>query len=218
MQPADEAPEWRTLAELCAEVRRLSDLVATRAIDDAVRGDAAGVIAGVSRTLTDAPDRDKLADMHSRPHLGLVYSDQPAPLDVTDGEYLEFDPFSVVGGLLHPASMGLRLTWEDGVVVGRVTLTNTHAGPPERVHGGIVAAVVDEVMSMCNRVKGRRAMTASLTIDYRAAAPLGVELEFRATTVSDEGRKVTVACTGTTPEGVFAEATGLFIRPRPETP
>lgn len=216
MQLADETPEWRSLAELSAELRRLNDLVATRAIDDARRGELARAVAAWAGSVESAPERDKQADMQTRPHLDLVYRDQPAPLDVGDGEALEFDPFSVIGGSLHPASMDVRFSWEGGEAVGRVTVTDSHSGPPERVHGGVVAAIVDEVMGVCNRVLGRRAFTASLSVDFRAAAPVGVELEFRARTVAEDGRKITIACTGTTPEGVFAEATGLFVRPRPE--
>jgi len=167
-----------------------------------------------AESMEHGPVRDKLVDFEIVPHVTAIYQGETEPMNVADGEAIEFDPFSFVGGVKHPASMGMRFHMDRGEAVGRATISPSYAGPPERVHGGAVASMVDETMGILNRVSSRRAFTASLTVDYRNPAPLGTEIEFRARDVSDDGRKVHIACIGTGPDGVFAEAKGLFIRPR----
>ena len=89
-------------------------------------------------------------------------------------------------------------------------------GPPGRVHGGVLAVVIDELMGTVNRMVGQRAFTARLEIDFRAPAPIETELTFRAWLHDQAGRKVTMRADGRAHGGVFVEAEGLFVIPRPE--
>jgi acyl-CoA thioesterase FadM len=84
------------------------------------------------------------------------------------------------------------------------------------VHGGIQGLIVDEVMGALNRMLGRQAFTARLTINLRAPAPLDVELRFHAWIDQVDGRKITIKCTGESPDGVFLESDGLFITRKDE--
>ena len=86
------------------------------------------------------------------------------------------------------------------------------AGPPERVHGGIQALIIDEVMGALNRMRGRQAFTAYLKVDYRGPAPLGVPVTFTAWVHNTERRKITLLGFGEGPDGRFMEAEGLFIQ------
>ena len=47
-----------------------------------------------------------------------------------------------------------------------------HEGPPGHIHGGIVAALLDEAMSKLNRPLNVLAMTRHMEIDYLRPAPL----------------------------------------------
>ena len=147
------------------------------------------------------------------PHLAAIYSGQYTPLELEDGDPIEFDPFSVAGGEYHPAAIGLSFFKEsDESVIGQGTIDPMFAGPPERVHGGVQALIIDEVMGALNRMRGRQAYTAYLKVSYKGPAPLEVPVTFRAWVHSIDGRKITLMGTGDGPEGRFMEAEGLFIQ------
>ena len=62
-------------------------------------------------------------------------------------------------------------------------------GPPGRVHGGQVAAVLDEVVGFAAFVAGAPGLTVSLTVRYHKATPHSTPLEVRARLDRVEGRK-----------------------------
>jgi hypothetical protein len=184
--------------------------------DDALERLAVEIDALTARFATGTP-RDKFEDMQTRPHLQQLYAGIHAPLDLEVGDPIEFDPFSIAGGQFHPASIGLEFRKESETsVTGTGVIDPMFAGPPERVHGGIQALVVDEVMGALNRMLGRQAFTARLTVNYRNPAPLGVPVTFRSWLGGVDGRKITLLATGEGPDGLFMEADGLFISRRPE--
>jgi len=128
------------------------------------------------------------------------------------GEQLEFDPFSVGGGRFHPCSIGFELRREgDSSVTATTIVDPMFQGPPGRVHGGVVALIVDEVMASVNRVMGQRAFTAKLSLNLRAAAPTGTPLLFRAWLRERRGRKIMIDVEGRTDAGVFVDGEALFI-------
>ena len=89
------------------------------------------------------------------------------PLPVAVGDAVEFDPFSPGGGRLHPAAVGMDIRRDgDTAVVASVRVDPMFQGPPGRVHGGILAVLIDELMGTVNRMIGQRAYTARLAIDY----------------------------------------------------
>jgi len=53
-----------------------------------------------------------------------------------------------------------------------VQLDRMHEGPPGHIHGGIVAALLDEAMSKLNRPLNVLAMTRHMEVDYLRPAPL----------------------------------------------
>jgi acyl-coenzyme A thioesterase PaaI-like protein len=74
-------------------------------------------------------------------------------------------------------------------LVARCTLTPSFGGPPGRVHGGQVAALLDEVVGFAAFAAGAPGMTVSLTVSYRRATPHSTPLEVRARLDRMEGRK-----------------------------
>jgi acyl-coenzyme A thioesterase PaaI-like protein len=123
-------------------------------------------------------------------------------------------PYSPVIGVVNPVAPPLVVrALEDRSVEGRVTMRAIHEGPPGAVHGGWVAALLDQMLGHANAAAGAHGMTAELTIRYRRPTPYGVALLLRARTDSVDGRQV--RCSGEVEaDGVVtAEATALFIRP-----
>ncbi len=123
-------------------------------------------------------------------------------------------PYSPLIGRLNPLAPPAEFRHEDGRVIGEVTLGPAYCGPPHHVHGGVVAALMDELLGTVNVVNGLGAMTGRLTIHYRAATPLGVPLRLEASHTGSEGRKVYAEGRILDGERLLVEAEGLFIRPR----
>ena len=205
--------DWSALENAAAALRRMNEAVTAHYVEDVELHRLANALQHIASSYESTPRRDKETDMRTRPQLDRLYAGEHAPLDVADGEAVEFDPFSFVGGAFHPSAMGIRFHCDGDAAVGVVTLAPAFAGPPMRAHGGAVAALVDETMGALNRIQGRRAYTASLKIDFRGPAPIGEVLEFRARLTSEDGRKIHVGCTGRSDDGLFCEAGGIFVTP-----
>ena len=206
---------WEATERAARAARGLNVAISGRAIDDGDLDGLADELERLASRFGDHAMRDKLGDMMTRPHLARLYNGESGPLELEVGDAIEFDPFSIAGGELHPASIGLVFRKESAeVVVATGSIDPMFAGPPERVHGGVQALIVDEVMGALNRMLGRQAFTARLTVNYRGPAPLGVPVTFRAWVDQVDGRKITILATGEGPDGLFMEADGLFIARR----
>lgn len=129
-----------------------------------------------------------------------------------DGAFLDMFEDSPVSGSANPLTMGLKIATFPDRAVGRVTLLAGWQGAPGRAHGGVAAAIVDEVLGAMLPVLRVVAFTGELTIRFVAPTPMGVPLEFTAHKTGDDGgRKIYLACEGVGPEGVFVTATSTFI-------
>lgn len=110
----------------------------------------------------------------------------------------------------NPIAPPLTLTVEEGCARGRVETSAVFYGPPGRVHGGVVATLLDHTMGSMLNLLGRASYTARLTIDYLSPAPLGAALDLAAGIERAEGRRTftwgTIHADGT----LIAHANGLF--------
>ena len=203
---------WDALAKTAEATRRLNRAITGRRIPDESLEEIAQVVESLAARFESGTERNKLDDMLTRPHLAAIYAGQHTPLDLQAGGEIEFDPFSIAGGNLHPASIGLSFIKESDEKVSCTGIIDPmFAGRPERVHGVVQALSIDEVIGALNRMRGRQAYTANLKVDYRGPAPLGVPVTFTAWVHNTEGRKITLMGLGDGPEGRFMEAQGLFI-------
>lgn len=120
-------------------------------------------------------------------------------------------PYSPISGRRNPIAPPIRM-WRDGDEVrGEVVFSPTYAGPPNAVHGGIVAAVFDEVLAMANIVSGTAGFTGTLTIKYHAKTPLNTPIELWAANLRQDGRKQISRGEMRLDGKVIASAEGLFI-------
>lgn len=108
-----------------------------------------------------------------------------------------------------PAS--LTVDPEADLVRGEVLFGAAFEGAPGIVHGGFVAAVLDEALGLACIFSGTQGMTAELTTRYRHHTPVATRLRVEARLVSVEGRKIRT--TGEIYHGdiAVAEGSGLFI-------
>ena len=116
-------------------------------------------------------------------------------------------------GVDHPTGLRVRVFKEHGGVVSPIVVPKVYEGPPGAVHGGIVAAYLDEVLgASCVAASGRVSVTGELTVRYVRPVPSETPLLGRARAV-DNGRHadadgvLEILATGE----VVATARGRFV-------
>jgi acyl-coenzyme A thioesterase PaaI-like protein len=112
------------------------------------------------------------------------------------------------------AEAGLHLVTrlEGDLLKASYTFATRHAGAPGIAHGGLVAAVVDDVCGFSLFVIKKPAVTRKLEIEYLKPVLVGVPYDIVAKVERSEGRKVFVSCEGTSPEGVLTfRGDALFV-------
>jgi acyl-coenzyme A thioesterase PaaI-like protein len=92
-----------------------------------------------------------------------------------------------------------------------VTFGPAYEGPPGHVHGGLVAAMFDELLGFAQLSPG---FTAYLHVNYRKPTPLNTPLSLTAWVESIERRKRVVRGECRAGDVLLSDAEGLFIAPR----
>ncbi len=120
-------------------------------------------------------------------------------------------PYSPISGRRNPLAPPIKL-WRDGKNIrGEAIFGPSYAGPPNSVHGGVIAAVFDEVLAMANVISGEAGFTGTLKIRYHAKTPLDTPIELFAENVRRDGRKQLCQGEMRVDGKVTASAEGLFI-------
>jgi acyl-coenzyme A thioesterase PaaI-like protein len=90
-------------------------------------------------------------------------------------------------------------------------------GPPESVHGGAIAAVLDEAMGAVCWMNGHPVVGARITINYLHMTPLGFTGQVESWIEQIERRKIFIKSRLSDENGrVHAEGEALFIELPPE--
>lgn len=198
---ADETPaeviahETSVWGPLAAAARELVDAcVMSDVADDEVRAAQADIEAAVAR---------------------LNASRRPQTLGLTHSPNGRRRPWgNPVIGLRNPAAPPLTVTTTpDGRAESSFHCGAPFEGPPGLVHGGVVSMLLDQVLGHAVGANGRPGMTGTLTIVYRQGTPLG-DLQVKAWVEKREAVKIWAKGQVIGPNGVTAEAEGLFIVPR----
>lgn len=118
-----------------------------------------------------------------------------------------------VCGTENPNSIGVQwAVCDDKSIFGRATLNDKQQGPPNHVHGGASAAMLDEAMGAAVWQAGHMAMSVNLNINYRQPIPLDVPVQVTAIVASKNGRKIITRGEIQLPDNVVAvEASGIFV-------
>ena len=121
-----------------------------------------------------------------------------------------FDHSPIIG-MANPIAPPMRVQRFDDRVEALVTFGSAYEGPPNSVHGGMVAAAFDELLGMAQSLGGNPGMTGMLTVRYRKPTPLHRELRFEGTLDRVDGRKLFTSGRCYDGDTLTAEAEGLFI-------
>jgi uncharacterized protein (TIGR00369 family) len=95
-------------------------------------------------------------------------------------------------GEANPQGMHLQFDRDESRqrIVGEFQLGPEYQGATGFVHGGIIATVLDEVMSKVSRFFDVRAVTAELTVEYLKPVRVGQELTVEGFNARREGRQL----------------------------
>jgi acyl-coenzyme A thioesterase PaaI-like protein len=133
-----------------------------------------------------------------------------------DGGPMSHFPECVVSGAANPMGIAMQVRREGETAVADIRLGAAFEGAPERAHGGVVAAIHDDMMGYVLSLLMTPAYTGWMTVRYRAPVPIGVALTVRGRLVERSGRKLTMASVMHHGDALLSEAEALFIAVPPE--
>src|SRR6185312_9920118 len=141
---------------------------------------------------------------------------KPGPFGVhrnPDGQTIAWG--NAVVGVRNPFAPPLVIQHDpDGLVWSEFVLGAAYEGPPNTVHGGVCALVLDHVLGATAHQPDRPAFTGTLTLRYRRPTALGRPLRAQAHVERVEGVKTVAVGHLADESGVTVEAEGIFIHPR----
>lgn len=128
-----------------------------------------------------------------------------------DGSIPEHHPNCLGCGSQNPCGMGLRLHADGDRVRGDITFDRRHEGAPGIVHGGAIATVLDDTLGLLLVVLGTPAVTANLSINYKAPVLLRQPLHVTGWCTERRGRKLFFQARLESEGTTIADATALFL-------
>jgi acyl-coenzyme A thioesterase PaaI-like protein len=116
-------------------------------------------------------------------------------------------------GVANERGMGMHFTRADGRTVCEYAPAGYQQGFPGRLHGGIVATMIDEAMGWAVYHAGAWGATARLNVRYRRPVPLDEALRIEAWIVSDRRRLIELRAEVRDGRGaLLADGEGSFMR------
>jgi len=196
--PAEVPPgPWRERRRLAAALRALSERC--------VRADASEETLRAAAALAEqalAP----MAAARDKTYLGAMkdgwQSDDPR----------EYADRGVLIGRSNPLAPPMHLSSEAGVAVGELVFSPSYEGAPGWVHGGLVAAAIDQVLGFLQIHRGIPSVTGRLTVHYRRPTPIETPIRIEARAGEDRGRQCLLSARLFCGGEVSAEAEGVFVR------
>jgi acyl-coenzyme A thioesterase PaaI-like protein len=118
-----------------------------------------------------------------------------------------------ISGPASPWGLDLDVHRHGDEIEARVMLGAAHEGAPGRSHGGVVAALFDDVFGFVLGILGQPAFTGRLEIRYVKGTPLHRPLSCRVRAVGREGRKIPMEgeLVDVEADEVLVRSTALFI-------
>jgi len=139
------------------------------------------------------------------------------PDGTSKGErYNNLMPYSPVSGDLNPIAPPLRYRGDGDKLCGEVSLGAVYEGPPNSVHGAVIAAIYDQLLAFANVDSGSAGPTATLKVNYLKPTPLNTPLTFVAWKAEQNGRKVLMRGECHANGELLSDCEGLFIQFRPQ--
>jgi acyl-coenzyme A thioesterase PaaI-like protein len=182
----------RARLQAAAALRDLAHAFVAHEQDESGLAEIARRASEAAAALQEAPRRDRLARLRAA-------REAAGAEPVTFAAALPGAGFEdrAVAGRANPTSVDLEVEFEEDDVVARVTLRRAFEGAPGRAHGGIVAAVFDDVTGFVIGRIGQPAFTGELTVRFVAPVPVEEPLVLRARLDGRERRKIFISAEAT---------------------
>jgi acyl-coenzyme A thioesterase PaaI-like protein len=187
-----------------AALRDLNHAFARQDADDELLHDLEREARARAAALDATPRRDRLALMHA---VMQEVGREGFPMGSAGSGFGD----RAVAGNANPTSTDVDVEFEEIDVVGRFVLGRAFEGAPGRAHGGIVAAVFDDVTGYIIGRLQEPAFTGELTVRYEAPVPIETPLEMRARLVDRERRKLFITAECRDDGDVVATCKAIYI-------
>lgn len=188
-------------------LRRLGNALVGHEADPALLERIAELADRTASTVEEGASRSRPIDAIKR----RLWEDGPA-----EGEPMSHFDECVVSGQANPMGIAMRVRREGDQAVADLHLGPAFEGAPQRAHGGITAAVFDDVMGYVLVLLRTPAYTGRLTVHYRAPVPVNADVEVRAWLERRDGRKLMMRAEMTQDGTIISDAEGLFVAIAPE--
>jgi acyl-coenzyme A thioesterase PaaI-like protein len=209
-------PSEHPRATAAAALRRLGHALSGHEADPVLLERVAAAADRVSAELEAEPTRSRdLVELKRRMF----------EVDVADGARIVHFDECFVSGPWNPLGIAIDVWRLGDEAVARVELGPAFEGAPGRSHGGIVAAIFDDVLGYLLTLTRTPGFTGELTVRYHAPTPIRQPLEFRGRVDRREGRKLFVSAEARVATGepdaevtgdVVASAHATFVAVPPE--
>ena len=198
----DEDATFAARVRAADALRRLGHAIVGHDPDRAAFDDIAAQAERWIAAIDESPRRQRAVDHMKR----KLFAAAPG-----EGEPMEHFPDCVVSGSANPMGIATSMRREGDEAVARVNLGAAFEGAPGRAHGGVVAALFDDVMGYVLNILETPAFTGELKVRYNAPTPVGVDIEFRARLRERSGRRLHITSEATHDGETIATSEGLFI-------
>jgi acyl-coenzyme A thioesterase PaaI-like protein len=116
-------------------------------------------------------------------------------------------------GDLNPAGLKLEFHFEGSKAVAELVPQHQHQGYPGLMHGGVIAAALDEAMGWAMYGAGVWAVTGKMEVKFRQPLPLHQKATVSGEVTRNRGRWLELRGEIRSEEGkLIAESYGLFMR------
>lgn len=170
-----DSHRWQERRRLASNIRRLIEHSMFTEVDDAAVTEAADSVAKLADVLGEkqGPSFYDTVKSGNWEHDGGIYADRNFML-----------------GVCNPLAPPMVVRDEGERVHGVVTLSYAYEGPPAAAHGGVVAALIDQIFGSLMVRTGIPSMTGKLTVRYHKPTPLNKELTLEGWVKEEQGKSV----------------------------
>lgn len=195
-----------------AALRALNHAFVAHDADDVLLDHIANFALATLPELREGARRDRATLLAA--HVGRMFGIGPV---VDDPEPGSGDVMAdrAVAGAANPTAAELDVEFSENEVVVRVTLGAAFEGAPGRAHGGMVAAVFDDVTGFVLRLASTAAYTGQLSVRYHGPVPIETPLEFRSRLEGRDGRKLHITADCRAGDQLLASADTIYITVEP---
>lgn len=172
------------MSSLARSVRRLIDLTVTNVAPPEVLERVAGKLDDAAELLAGYEPPE--------PHPRFVVPDDAASGTFDpDHDMHAAMPYDPVIGHFNPLALPVSISFEPPLAIGDARFTTAYEGGPGWVHGAVIAAAFDIVLTAANQISNSAGPTVWLTTRYKRPTLVGVDTRFEGEVVANDGRRVT---------------------------